>query len=100
MCKIFLLRWASAVTDCMDSETQKVSDICWKTDLNSSPELVSCSLDLYPFVLFSLLLCSLTYRQTETLSLSLRFDTNTEIYVGTEQKENTSLCEIFHLFTK
>lgn len=71
MCKIFLLRWASAVTECMDSEIQKVSDVSWKTDLNSSPELVSCSLDLYPFVLFSLLLCSLTYRHRQKHSLSL-----------------------------
>lgn len=82
----------------MDSEVCKASDFSLKTDLNLSPELVSCSLDPCPSVLFSLLLCGLTDRQKH--SLSLRFDTNTEIDVGTEQKENTSLCEIFHLFTK
>lgn len=85
----------------MDSEIPKASDFPWKTDWGSGPELVSCLPALHPSILFSLLLCiSCAHTDRQKLSLCLRFDADTEIDVGSEQKENTSLCEIFHLFTK
>lgn len=82
----------------MDREIPKAGAFSWKRD--SSPELVSCLPALHPSILFSLLLCLSCAQTDKTLPLSLRFDTHTEIYVGSEQKENTNLCEIFHLFTK
>lgn len=83
----------------MDSEIQKASDFSWKSDLNSSPELMSCSPNLHASILFSLLLCSLTFRHRQKHILSLSGLILTEESVLDQSKRKIQACVKFSTFS-